>query len=203
MRGLRRFVFVVVVGGLLAAIPLSAVASENILAGNVRRAEVAYNQTLTDAVRGGLDQGEADTLTWRYAQVQAIKTSSWWQLPLTEHRKLDALSLLDSDLRAVYQKQIDDSRDALDRQLHRWNTMLAEAQKAGISLDGLDEEAARFVKAGPAAATPNQVLALASVLGQEYAVLDGKLAAYRTARAQVDAALQTASGLLANAGQYP
>ena len=49
-----------------------------------------------------MDQGEADTLTWRYAQVQAIKTSSWWQLPLTEHRKLDALSLLDSDLRAVY-----------------------------------------------------------------------------------------------------
>ncbi|TMD10964.1 MAG: hypothetical protein E6J07_10135, partial [Chloroflexi bacterium] len=75
--------FVVVVGGLLAAIPLSAVASENILAGNVRRAEVAFNLTLTDAVRGGLDQGEADTLTWRYAQVQAIKTSSWWQLPLT------------------------------------------------------------------------------------------------------------------------
>ena len=203
VRGLRRLVFVAVVGGLLAAIPLSAVASENILAGNVRRAEVAFNLTLTDAVRGGLDQGEADTLTWRYAQVQAIKTSSWWQLPLTEHRKLDALSLLDSDLRAVYQKQIDESRDALDRQLHRWNTMLAEAQKAGISLDGLDEEAARFVKAGPAAATPNQVLALASVLGQQYAVLDGKLAAYRTARAQVDAALQTASGLLANAGQYP
>src|SRR5438132_4648254 len=203
VRGLRRLVFVVVVGGLLAAIPLSAVASENILAGNVRRAEVAFNLTLTDAVRGGLDQGQADNLAWRYAQVQAIKTSSWWQLPLTEHRKLDALSLLDSDLRAVYQKQIDDSRDALDRQLHRWNTMLAEAQKAGISLDGLDEEAARFVKAGPAAATPNQVLALASVLGQEYAVLDGKLAAYRTARAQVDAALQTASGLLANAEQYP
>ena len=88
MRGLRRFVFVVVVGGLLAAIPLSAVASENILAGNVRRAEVAFDQTLTDAVRGGLDQGEADTLTWRYTQVQAIKTSSWWQMPLTEHRKL-------------------------------------------------------------------------------------------------------------------
>src|SRR5438128_3780433 len=203
VRGLRRFVFVVVVGGLLAAIPLSAFASENILAGNVRRAEVAFNQTLTDAVRGGLDQGEADTLTWRYTQVQAIKTSSWWQMPLTEHRKLDALSRLDSDLRAIYQKQIDESRDALDRQLHRWNTMMAEAQNAGVSLDGLDEEAARFVNAGPAAVTPNQLLALASVLGQQYAAVDGKLAAYRTARAQVDAAMQTASGLLANAGQYP
>ena len=203
MRGLRRLVFVVVVGGLLAAIPLSAVASENILASNVRRAEVAFNQTLADAVRGGLEQGAADTLTWRYTQVQAIKTSSWWQLPLTEHRKLDALNHLDGDLRAVYQKQIDESRDALDRQLHRWNTMLAEAQRAGVSLDGLDEEAARFVNAGPNASTPNQLLALASVLGQQYAVLDGKLAAFRTARAQVDAAIQTASGLLANAGQYP
>jgi len=203
VRGLRRLVFVVLIGGLLAAIPLSAVASENILAGNVRRAEVAFHQTLMDAVRGGLDQGAADTLTWRYAQVQAIKTSSWWQMPLTEHRKLDALNHLDSDLRAVYQKQIDESRDALDRQLHRWNAMLAEAEKAGVSVDGLDEEAARFVKAGPAASTPNQLLALASVLGQQYSILDGKLAAYRTARAQLDAAIQTASGLLANAGQYP
>ena len=202
MRGLRRLVFVVVVGGLLAAIPLSAVASENLLASSVRRAEVAFNQTLADAVRGGLDSGAADTLTWRYVQVQAIKTSSWWQLPLTEHRKLDALGRLDSDLRAAYQKQIDESRDALDRQLHRWNTMLAEAQTAGVSLDGLDEEAARFAQAGPAVATPNQLLALASVVGQQYAVLDGKLAAYRTALAQVDAAMQTANGLLATAGQY-
>jgi lipoprotein-anchoring transpeptidase ErfK/SrfK len=196
-------VFVVVVGGLLAAIPLSAIASENILASNLRRAEVAFNQTLTDAVRGGLEQGEADTLTWRYTQVQAIKTSAWWQMPMSEHRKLDALNQLDSDLRAVYEKQIGESRDALDRQIHRWNTMLVEAQNAGVSLDGLDENAARFVKAGPAATTPNQLLALASVLSQQYAVLDGKLAAFRTARAQVDAAIQTAGALLENAGQYP
>jgi lipoprotein-anchoring transpeptidase ErfK/SrfK len=203
VRGLRRLVFVLVVGGLLAAIPLSAVASENILAGNVRRAEVAFNQTLTDAVLGGLDQGAADTLTWRYTQVRAIKASSWWQMPLTEHRKLDALNHLDSDLRAVYQKQVGESRDALDRQLHRWNTMLVDAQQAGVALDGLEEEATRFVKAGPGANTPNQLLALASVLSQQYAILDGKLAAFRTARAQVDAAIQTAGGLLANARQYP
>ena len=203
MRGLRRLVFVVVVGGLLAAIPLSAVASENILAGNVRQAEVAFNHTLGDAVRGGLDPAAADTLTWRYTQVQAMKTSSWWQMPITEHRKLDALGQLTYDLQAAYDKQIGESRDALDRQVHRWNAMLAEAQKAGVSLDGVDEEAARFVKAGPGAATPNQLLALASVLGQQYAAIDGKLAAYRTARAQVDAAMQTASGLLASAGQYP
>jgi lipoprotein-anchoring transpeptidase ErfK/SrfK len=203
VRGLRRLVFVAVVGGLVAAIPVSAVASENILASTVRRAEVAFNQTLADAVRGGLEQGAADTLTWRYTQVQAIKTSSWWELPLTEHRKIDALNQLFSDLDAAYQKQISQSRDALDRQLHRWNTMMAEAQNAGVSLDGLDANTARFSIAGAKATTPDQLLALASVLGQQYSYLDDRLATYRTARAQVDAAMQTANSLLANAGQYP
>jgi lipoprotein-anchoring transpeptidase ErfK/SrfK len=203
VRGLRRLLFVLVVGGLLAAVPLSAVASENILASNVQRAEVGFNQTLTDAVRGGLDQGDANTLTWRYTQVQAIKTSSWWQLPITEHRKLDALNQLDADLQALYQQQIAESRDALQRQLHRWNVMLAEAQNAGVSLDGLDANSTRFVKVGAQSSTPNALLALASVLARQYTVLDGRLAAFRTARAQVDAAMQTASALLANAGQFP
>lgn len=187
----------------MAAVPLSAVASENILASNVQRAEVGFNQTLADAVRGGLDQDAANTLTWRYTQVQAIKTSSWWQLPITEHRKLDALNQLDADLQALYQQQIAESRDALQRQLHRWNVMLAEAQNAGVSLDGLDANSARFVKAGAQSSTPNALVALASVLAKQYTVLDGRLAAFRTARAQVDAAMQTASALLANAGQYP
>jgi lipoprotein-anchoring transpeptidase ErfK/SrfK len=196
-------VFVVVVGGLLAAIPLSAVASENILATSVQRAEVGFNQTLADAVRGGLDQGAADTLTWRYTQVRAITASSWWQMPITEHRKLDALGQLDSDLRAAYQRQVGEYRDALDRQLHRWSTMMAEAQNAGVSLDGLDANTVRFAKNGAEATTPNQLLALASVLSQQYAILDLRLADFRTARAQVDAAMQTAGTLLENAGQYP
>ena len=203
MRGLRRLVFVVVVGGLLAAIPLSAVASENFLASNVRRAEVGFNQTLADAIRGGLDTSAVDTLTWRYTQVQAIKASSWWQMPITDHHKLDALSQLDADLHAIYQKQVAETRDALDRQLHRWNTMLSEAQGSGVSVDGLDANSARFSKVGAEATTPNQLLALASVLSQQYWVLDGRLAEFRTARAQVDAAAQTANALLANAGQYP
>jgi lipoprotein-anchoring transpeptidase ErfK/SrfK len=196
-------VFVFVVGGLLAAIPLSAVASENFLASNVRHAEVAFNQTLADAVRGGLDTGAVDTLTWRYTQVQAITASSWWQLPIADHRKLDALNHLDADLRAVYQKQATESRDALDRQLHRWNAMLAEAQGAGVTVDGLDANSVRFAKSGAEATTPNQLLALASVLSQQYWVLDGRLAAFRTARAQVDAAVQSAGTLLETAGQYP
>ena len=203
MRGLRRLVFVLTVGGLLAAIPLSAVASENILAGSVQRAEVAFNQTLADAVRGGLDQGAANTLTWRYTQVQAIKTSSWWQQPIAEHRKLDALNQLNADLLALYQQQIAESRDALQRQLHRWNVMLAEAKTAGVPVEGLDANSARFATAGAQSTTPDQLIALASVLGHQYSILDGQVAAFRTARAQVDAAMQTASTLLANAGQYP
>ena len=81
--------------------------------------------------------------------------------------------------------------------------MLAEAQSAGVSVDGLDSNSARFSKVGAEATSPNQLLALASVLSQQYWVLDGRLAAFRTARAQVDAAVQTASALVANAGQYP
>ncbi len=203
MRGLRRLIFVFVVGGLLAAIPLSAVASENFLASNVRHAEVAFNQSLAEAIRGGLDTGAVDTLTWRYTQVQAIKASSWWQMPITEHHKLDVLSQLDADLHADYEKQVAESRDALNRQLHRWNTMLAEAQDAGVTVEGLDANSVRFAKVGAEATTPNQLLALASVLSQQYWVLDGRLAAFRTARAQVDAAVQSAGALLANAGQYP
>ncbi len=203
MRGLRHLVFVLVVGGLLAAVPLSAVASESILSSDIRQVDAAFNQALAAAVVGGLEQAEADTLAWRYAEVKAIKASSWWQMPIADHHKLDALNQLETDLQAVYQKQIAESRDALDRQVHRWNTMLAEAQQVGVPLDGLDEDSARFVKAGPDAATPNQLLALASVLGQQYSILDGRLAAFRTARAQVDAAAQTARALLATAGQYP
>src|ERR1700737_1915235 len=203
VRGLRRLVFVLTVGGLLAAIPLSAVASENILASSVQRAEVGFNQTLADAVRGGLDQGAANTLTWRYTQVQAIKTSSWWQQPIAEHRKLDALNQLNADLLALYQQQIAESRDALQRQLHRWNVMLAEAKTAGVPVEGLDANSARFATAGAQSTTPDQLIALASVLGHQYSILDARGPPFRTARAQVDAAMQTASTLLANAGQYP
>jgi len=203
VRGLRRLLFVVVVGGLLAAIPLSAVASENILASNVKNVEIDFVQNLAVAVDGGLEQGEADTLTWRYAQVQAIRASSWWQMPIADHHKLDAVNQLETDLQAVYRTQIAESHDALLRQLHRWNVMLAEAQNAGVSLEGLDANTVRFTNADTRSTTPNELLGLASVLGQQYSVLDGRLAAFRTARAQVDAAVETASTLLASASQYP
>src|SRR5207245_505603 len=44
--------------------------------------------------------------------------------------------------------------------------------------------------------------AMASVLSEQNTILDGRTAAYRTARAQVDAAAQNALTLLASATQY-
>jgi lipoprotein-anchoring transpeptidase ErfK/SrfK len=201
VRGLRRLIFILVVGGLLAAVPLSAVASESILSSDVRQADVAFNQSLTAAVRGGLKQGAADTMMWRHSQVSAIKASAWWQMPIAEHRKLDALNQLQADLHGIYEQQIAESRDALQRQLHRWNLMLAEAQNAGVSADGLDANPARFTNYAALSSTPNALDAMASVLSNQYSILDGRMAAYRTARAAVDAAAQNAQALLVNAGQ--
>jgi len=196
-------VFVGVLGGLLAAVPLSAMASENVLAGDVGQAELSFNHSLSSAVRGGLEQQIADTMMWRYSQVHAIKPSAWWQAPIAEHDKLGKLNLLQSDLLALYQEQISESRDALQRQVHRWNAAIAEAQNAGISIDGLETSTSRFMIYAAQSPTPNGLNAMASVLSQQNTILGGRMAAYRTARAQVDAAAQTAQTLLASATQYP
>ena len=203
MRGLRRFVFVAVIGGLLAAIPLSAMASENILAGDVRQAQDSFSQQLGAAVRGGLEPVNADTLMWQYSQVQAIKPSSWWQTPVAEHNKLDKLSQLSHELNVLYQEQVQESQDALQRQLHRWNAAIAEAQSAGISADGLDVDTARFVNYAAVSSTPNGLTALASVLSEQYTILDSRMAAYRNVKGQIDAAQQNGQALLASASQYP
>ena len=202
MRGVRRLIFVFVVVGLLAAVPLSAVASESVLSSDLRQANVAFNQSLLAAVRGGLDTGAADTMIWRYSQVNAIKSSAWWQTPIADHHKLDELTQLSAELEATYHQQIADSRDALQRQLHQWNQMVAEAQNAGVSSDGLDASTARFASYAALSTTPNALVALSSVVSDQYAILDGRMAAYRTARAQVDAAAQNAQTLLAGARQY-
>ena len=203
MRGLRRFVFILVVGALLAAIPLSAVASESFLSNSVRQAEVAFNQSLSAAVGGGLQRAEADSLMWRYSQVQAVKPSAWWQVPVADHTKLDSIGQLQTELNTIYQQQLTDSRDALGRQLHRWNLLVAEASGDGISADGLDVDTARFTASAAMPTNPNGLNALATVLSEQYAILDSRMAAFRGARAQVDAAAQNARTLLANAGQYP
>jgi lipoprotein-anchoring transpeptidase ErfK/SrfK len=196
-------VFIGVLGGLFAAVPLSAMASENLLAGDVRQAQVSFSQSLSSAVRGGLEAQIADTMMWRYSQVQAIKPSSWWQTPIAEHDKLEKLSLLQSDLQALYQQQVSDSRDALQRQVHRWNAAMAEATNAGISTDGLETSTSRFMTYAAQSPTPNGLTAMASVLSQQFTILDDRMAAYRTARAQVDAAAQNAQTLLTSATQYP
>ena len=203
MRGLRRLVFVLVVGGLLAAVPLSAFASEGILSSSVRQAEATFNQSLTGAVRGGFEPGRADQLMWRYTQVSAINSSSWWEAPIVEHSKLSRLDELQADLQTEFRQQVLENRDALQRQFHLWNQMLAEAEKAGVSAEGLDASTQRLTNYAALSTTPNELVALASVLSQQYTILDGRMAAFRTARAQVDAAVQNANALLANAGQYP
>ena len=202
MRGLRRLVFVLVFVGIVAAIPLSAVASESYLSSNVRQADAAFNQSFVAAVRGGLDKGAADTMIWRYSQVSAIKPSAWWQAPIADHHKLDELNQIRAELEATYQQQIAESRDALQRQLHHWNQMLADAQNAGVSADGLDASTARFASLAALSNTPNALVALSSVVSDQYTILDGRMAAYRTARDQVDAATQNAQSLLASARQY-
>ena len=202
MRGVRRLIFVFVVVGLLAAVPLSAIASESVLSSDLRQADGAFNQSLLAAVRGGLDKGAADTMVWRYSQVSAIKSSAWWQTPIADNHKLDELIQLSAELEATYQQQIADSRDALQRQLHQWNQMVAEAQNAGVSSDGLDASTARFASYAALSTTPNALVALSSVVSDQYAILDGRMAAYRTARDQVDAATQNAQTLLAGARQY-
>jgi lipoprotein-anchoring transpeptidase ErfK/SrfK len=196
-------VFVLFVGGLLAAIPLSAMASENILAGSVRSAQSTFTESLASAVRGGLEPSISDSMTWRYSQVESIKPSAWWQTPIADHDKLSKLSQLQTELQALYQQQISESRDALQRQIHRWNAVVGEAQTAGVAADGLDVDTARFTSYAALSATPNGLTALASVLSEQTSILDGRLVAYHTARAQVDAAAQNVQTLLASAGQYP
>jgi lipoprotein-anchoring transpeptidase ErfK/SrfK len=203
VRGLRRAVFILVLGALVGAVPVSALASDNLLRGDVRQAETAFNQSLTDAIRGGFDPTRADQLMWRYSQVAAFHAASWWQAPVVEHSQLDKLAQLQADLHSQYQQQVAESRDALQRELHRWTAMMGEAQKAGVSASGLDSEQARFANYAALATTPIELTALGTVVSDQYTILNGRLAAYRTARAQADAAVQSDKTLLATASQYP
>ena len=203
MRGFRRAVLILVIGGLVAAVPVSALASDSILRGDVRQAETQFNQSLSEAIRGGLDTTQADQLLWRYSQVAAVQASSWWQAPVQEHNQLDKLSQLQADLQSQYQQQIAQSRDALQREMHRWTAMMGEAQKAGVANAGLDTDQARFLNYSALATSPAELNALAQVVSDQFTILNGRLAAYRTARAQADAAVQSDKTLLAGAAQYP
>jgi hypothetical protein len=108
-------------------------------------------------------------MLWRYSQVSAVKSSAWWQAPIADHQKLDDLSQLSLELEATYEQQVADSRDALERQLHHWNQMLAEAQNAGVSADGLDASTARFASYAALSTTPNALVAMSSVVSERRA----------------------------------
>jgi lipoprotein-anchoring transpeptidase ErfK/SrfK len=203
VRGLRRGILILVIGALVAAVPVSALASDNILRGDVRQAENQFNQSLSSAIRGGLDTTQADQLLWRYSQVAASKPTSWWEAPAVEHAQLDKLGRLQADLQNQYQQQIAQSRDALQTELHRWTAMMGEAQKAGVANAGLDTDQARFINYAALATSPAELTALSKVVSDQYGILNGRVAAYRTARAQADAAAQSDRTLLASAAQYP
>lgn len=203
MRGLRRGILTLVIGALVAAVPVSALASDNILRGDVRQAESQFNQSLSEAIRGGLDSTAADQFLWRYSQVAASKPTSWWEAPVVEHSQLDKLGLLQADLQNQYQQQIAQSRSDLQTEMKRWTAMMGEAQTAGVASAGLDTDQARFINYAALASSPAELTALSSVVSDQYSILNGRVAAYRTARAQADAAAQSDKTLLASAAQYP
>src|SRR5207248_7628883 len=129
---------------------------------------------------------------WRYSQVQAAKSSAWWEAPVAEHTKLDKIGELQTELNTIYQQQLTDSRDAMQRQLHRWNLLIAEARSDTVSAEGLDIDTTRFTASAAVLTTPTALNALATVLSEQYVILDGRMAAFRGARAQVDAAAENA-----------
>ena len=203
MRGLRRGILTVLIGALVAAVPVSALASDNILRGDVRQAESQFNQSLSEAIRGGLDPITADQLLWRYSQVAASRPTSWWEAPVVEHSQLDKLGLLRADLQNEYQQQIAQSRTDLQVEMHRWTAMMGEAQTAGVASAGLDTDQARFINYAALATSPAELAALSKVVDDQYRILNGRVAAFRTARAQADAAAASDRTLLASAAQYP
>ena len=188
---------------LIAAIPISAIASDGILRGDVRQAAAQFDQSLSRAIAGGLNHRQADQLRWRLTRLMASSAEVWWQAPIAEHEQLDKLSRLQADLQTANARQLVTAREALNRQLELWGQTLAAAQTADISSAGLDDNPARLISYAALATTPNDLAAITTALSDQSAVLDSRMTAFRTARSQAEAAIQAARNLLAAAGQYP
>ncbi len=201
MKGLRRLGFILIVALLAAAIPVAALASEDILRTSVQQAEAQFDRSLTRAIANGLDPTVADQLMWRYSQVAAAKPSAWWQAPAVSHNQLDKLGQLQADLVIAYQRDLSDRRDGYFRALHTWSGLLSEARNAGVLTDDLGT-AASFVRFSRDAITPNDFVALSQVLAADATDVQGRLAGYRSAKEQASGALQNAQALLSSAGQY-
>jgi len=194
--------FLVVAGLLVAAVPVSAIASEDWLRTTVRQAEAQFDQELTQAITNGLDPVRGDQLLWRYSQITAAKPSAWWLAPAVEHSQLDRIAALEADLRTAYARDLSDRRDAFARALRDWSRLLAEAGSAGVAADDLTSVNI-FVRSSREAVTPNDFVALSQVLADQATTLNDRLAAYRSAQGAALLALENARNVLTSAGQYP
>lgn len=202
MRGFRRAVFVLVAVGVALAVPMSAAASESLLASTVRQSATNFDQTLTRAIAAGLDPVTADELMWRYDQVMHRAPSAWWQASLVDHQQLDGLARLQSDLDAAYARTLSDRRDGFVRALHLWSQLVAEALTGGVTTEGLDETQDRFRHYAVLATTPNDFAALGHVLGSQMEILQDRLSEYRAARGATAISVANVRALLARAAQY-
>jgi len=202
VKGVRRVGFVLIVALLAAAIPVAAVASQDILKSSVQQAETQFDRSLTRAITNGLDPAAADDLMWRYSQVTAARPSAWWQAPVVSHTQLDKLGQLQADLTSAYQRDLADRRDGFTRALRTWNGLVLEARMAGVRVDDLGA-GATYLRLSREAVTPNDFVALSQVLATDATEMQGRVAGYRSAQDQASTSLLSARALLASAGQYP
>ena len=202
MRGVRRVGFILIVALLAAAIPVAAVASQDILKTSVQQAETQFDHSLTRAIANGLDPTVVDDLMWRYSQVATARPSAWWQAPVVSHTQLDRLGQLQTDLAVAYQRDLSNRRDGFLRALHTWNGLVSEARMAGVATGDLGSSAT-YVRLSREAGTPSDFMALSQVLAADATDMRGRLTGYRSAKDQAAAALQNARALLSSAGQYP
>jgi len=192
-----------VIGFLAAAVPVAAAASEDILKSDVQRSAAQFDLSLSEAIATGLDPVRGDELMWRYKLVMSGRRTTWWKAPSVERERLDRLAALFGDLRRAYTERVGEERDGFLRSLHHWSEVQAEARDGGVTAEGLDDTRARFTVYAALASTPNDLSGIAHVLAAHTAILVDRLASYRAARSEAEAALASARAALADASRYP
>ena len=164
MKALRRLVFILVIGLLIAAVPVSATASESWVKGAVRDNETQFDRQLTQSIATGLDPARADQLMWRYSQVVAVQPRFFWQAPAVQHQQLVQLQQLHADLSASYQQSLAEQRDGFQRGLRQWDALLLEAAHGGVTTEDVSDTRTHFAAYAGTARTPNEFRNLAQVL---------------------------------------
>jgi hypothetical protein len=89
-------------GFLVAAIPLSGAASEDIVRDGVQRSAAHFDENLTEAIATGLDPVRADELMRRFKLVMSGRPATWWTAPGVERQRLAQLGNLFGELKAAY-----------------------------------------------------------------------------------------------------